>query len=127
IQFSANPIGEFSTTYTVANENCTDSATYTVTINEGEAADAGPDVDDLVFCSTDTDLNLFDILSDDAQQNGYFEELEDGVFSPSSAGVGIFTFTFTVDSSSDCVTGSDSAIYTIEILQGPNAGENGSV
>ncbi|MEP6262338.1 MAG: gliding motility-associated C-terminal domain-containing protein [Gillisia sp.] len=127
IQFTGNPIGEFSTTYTVVNENCTDSATYTVTISEAVAADAGSDVDDLVFCSTATDVNLNNFLSDDALQNGYFEDLENGVFSPSTVGVGTFTFTFTVDSSSDCVTGSDSAIYTIEVLQGPDAGENGNV
>ncbi len=127
IQFNSNSIGEFSTTYTVSNENCTDSATYSVTISDTEEADAGSNVDDLVFCSTDADVNLNDFLSDDALQNGNFEELENGVFSPSAAGVGTYTFTFTVDNTSDCVTGSDSAIYTVEVLQGPDAGENGSV
>lgn len=127
IQFMANPIGGFSTTYKVSNENCTDSATYSITINDTETANAGSNVDDLVFCSTDEDVNLFEFLSNDAQQEGYFEELENGIFSPSTAGVGTFTFTFTVDSSSDCVTGTDSATYTVEVLKGPDAGENGSV
>ncbi|PRX40189.1 gliding motility-associated C-terminal domain-containing protein [Salegentibacter salegens] len=125
--FSANPIGTFSTTYTVTNENCIDSAELSITINDTEEANAGGDVDNIIVCSTDADINLFDYLSEDVTQEGYFEELEDGIFSPSTSGVGPFTFTFTVDPTSDCVTGSDSAIYSVEVLQGPNAGENGNV
>ncbi|TDN93466.1 gliding motility-associated-like protein [Salegentibacter sp. 24] len=125
--FSANPIGTFSTTYTVTNSNCTDSAELSITINDTELADAGSDVGNITVCSTDPDINLFDYLSEDATQAGYFEELENGVFSPSSNGAGTYTFTFTVDPSTACVTDSDSAIYTVEVLQGPNAGENGSV
>jgi len=125
---SVDTAGQYTYTVQSTNEACPDdSARITITIDDTLEADAGSDVEDIIVCSTDADINLFNYLSGDAGQEGYFEELEDGFFSPSNNGAGIFTFTFTVDPTSDCVTGSDSAIYSVEVLQGPNAGENGSI
>ena len=73
----------FETTYSVSNENCEDSAIISITINNVEEAEAGS-FDDLTFCSTDTDQDLYNFLSTDATQGGTFsidgEELENGIF-----------------------------------------------
>ncbi|GGW77504.1 gliding motility-associated C-terminal domain-containing protein [Salegentibacter mishustinae] len=125
---SVDTEGQYTYTVQSTNETCPDDeAIITITIDDTLEADAGSDVEDIIVCSTDADINLFNYLSGDVGQEGYFEELEDGIFSPSNNGAGTFTFTFTVDPTSDCVIGSDSAIYSVEVLQGPNAGDNGSI
>ncbi len=125
-QFLSNPIGTFTTTYTVSNGDCEDSADYTVIINDTEVANAGP-ATTLTFCSTEGEIDLTDYLSSEANPNGIFEGLEGNMFDPSEAGVDTYTFTYTVDSTTACVTGEDSATYTVEVIEGVNAGSDNSI
>ncbi len=122
-QFVENPIGTFSTTYTVGEGQCSGSAELSITVNDVEEANAGSDTT-LTFCSTEGELDLTEYLNEDANQSGYFEELENNMFNPSEAGVGTFSFTYTVDASTGCVEGEDSATYTLEVIQGANAGSD---
>ena len=123
------PSATFETTYSVSNENCEDSAIISITINNVEEAEAGS-FDNLTFCSTDTDQNLYNYLSTDATQGGTFsidgEELENGIFTTSMMEIETYTVTYTVDDSIDCVEGEDSATFDIEIIQGANAGSDNS-
>ncbi len=117
-------LGDFTTTYTITDGTCTDSAELTIRIIPIETADAGDDVN-LSFCNSGGDESLYDYLSESAISTGIFEGYEDGIFSPSGEAVGTYTITYTVDASSSCVTGTDSAIFTIEVFEGSaNAGEN---
>ncbi len=110
-----------TTTYTVSNENCTDAATYTVTITPNEEVNAGGN-QSVTFCTTDGTQDLNDFLGDDATPGGSFENLPGGSFNPTAAGV--FTFEYTVTGDSDpCLEGTDTAIITVTVEEGPDAGE----
>ncbi len=69
-------------------------------------------------------LIFYEWVSDDANQNGYFEGYEDGVFSPSMFGGQDVEVTYTVDSSTACVEGEDSVTFTVTVEQGADAGED---
>jgi len=115
--------------YTVQSEfgKCDDDFTFiNITVNAPVAANAGVDVN-LTFCSTDGSQNLFNSLPTGINPNGSFEGLTDGIFNPATASIGNNTITYTINSEDGCFTGSDSSSFIINILQGPNAGEDGSV
>ena len=125
-QITLNPIGIFESTYTLTNGDCTDSATIKIEVIASTPANAGGPVP-LDFCSTAGVQNLFDSLGAGANPNGRFEGLENGMFDPSSATIGENEITFIVDGESGCVAGSDTATYTINVVQGPDAGQDGSI
>lgn len=116
--YNANPIGTFTTVYTVSNEQCEDSVELSFTVEEALPADAGGPTT-VTFCRVDGAQDLMEFLDPATNPNGYFEEAEASAFIPSEAGVGTYTFTYTVDESSDCVTGTDSAVYTVEVTDTP--------
>lgn len=123
--FTANPFGTFATIYSITANSCTDTANLSVTITERIPADAGEDVS-LTFCSTDGVQDLFGFLVN-ANPNGSFEGLENGIFDPSTATIGETTITYTVSEDDACVIGTDTAVFTINVIQGPDAGEDGSL
>ncbi len=125
-QYLSEPIGTFSTTYTVDNGTCQDSAVITVIVTDREDANAGDDVD-LTFCTTDADQNLTDFLTSGANPNGTFDGYPNGVFSPATVGAGTYIFDYTVDETSgDCIDGSDSSTFTVVVNQGISAGADKS-
>ena len=125
-----DPTVDAAGTYTYrvnsTNGSCPDDTSLIkIIITAPKPANAGPDVT-LTFCSTAGMQNLYDSLGAGANPNGTFEGLTNGMFDPSTADT-TNSITYTVDDTAPCTTGSDTATYTINILQGPNAGENGSV
>ncbi|MGY5848996.1 gliding motility-associated C-terminal domain-containing protein [Salegentibacter sp. F14] len=116
-------IGDFTTTYTLQDGECSDSAELTIRVIEAVEANAGEDIE-TTFCSNEEDQDLYNLLSEDANPNGYFEGYEDGIFSPSEQGAGLYEFNYVVDDSSACVEGVDSAVFSIEVLEAPNAGDD---
>ncbi|MFZ0490568.1 MAG: gliding motility-associated C-terminal domain-containing protein, partial [Salegentibacter sp.] len=125
--FSANPYGTFSTTYTVGGNGCTDSATLSITITQRVAANAGDDIN-VTFCSTEGVQDLYEYLPENANTGGSFASpYEDGNFDPANAGTDSIDITYTVDEAQACVTGSDSSIMTVTVVPGPDAGEDGSI
>ncbi|WP_037319165.1 gliding motility-associated C-terminal domain-containing protein [Salegentibacter sp. Hel_I_6] len=124
--FQENPINTFTTIYTLGDGECSDSAELSVNVVATEEANAG-EIEDLSICSTEESIDLFSLLSDDANENGYFEGYEDGTFNPSMMEGGAYELTYIVDSTTACVEGEDTTTFTIEVLQGANAGEDMNV
>jgi gliding motility-associated-like protein len=125
IAFTANPFGTFATKYSVTANGCTDTANLSLTITEKVPADAGEDVP-LTFCSTDGVKDLYEFLVD-ANPNGSFEGLENGMFDTSTATIGETKITYTVSEDDTCVIGTDFAVFTITVIQGSDAGDDGSI
>lgn len=124
--FEANPFGTFTTVYSVSNDNCTDTATLSVTVTEEVPANAGGNVEETV-CSTAGVQNLTDFLGEGAIAGGSFSApYEDGTFDPSSA-EGEVSITYTINGEIACVEGEDSATITLTVTPGPDAGENGTL
>ncbi|MDT0675638.1 gliding motility-associated C-terminal domain-containing protein [Autumnicola musiva] len=126
--YQSNPIGTFTTTYTVpgGDEDCGGSVEVSVTINPLEDANAG-DIADQTVCFSNEDIVLSSLLSDDASTTGTFSdengEIENGVFSPSTRGEGTYTITYSVDDSAECTTEGteDTATFTITVTDGIDA------
>ncbi|MCX2838908.1 gliding motility-associated C-terminal domain-containing protein [Salinimicrobium sp. MT39] len=113
-------LGDFTTTYTVG---C-DQVDLTISVIASEEANAGQDVS-LEFAIDDETQNLYSFLTSEAQTFGTFEGYPDGLFDPSQTGAGVYTVTYTVDETSGCISGEDSAIFTITVAPcEANAGED---
>jgi len=115
-------LGDFTTTYTLGEDECEASVVLTVSIVASEEANAGQDVS-LEFAIDDETQNLYSFLTSEAQTSGSFEGYPDGLFDPAQAGAGVYTVTYTVDETSGCITGTDSAVFTITVT-GCEAGED---
>lgn len=120
----------FTTTYTVDNpqNDCIDSADYTVTINPNESADAGGDTM-ITFCSTDGVVDLSAALASGTTMGGIFTSddftLTGSTFNTNVSGAGNFSATYTVDATTDiCITGTDSATINVTVVEGFELGEN---
>lgn len=112
-------------TYTVGGNLCSlDTATVTVTI--GQSPNAGGPGAALDVCVTETALDLFTGLNGSQGAGTWNDDnasgaLSGSVFNPSAAGVGTYTFTYTVGGgTSPCLT--DSATVTVVVSPQPNAG-----
>ncbi|SKB78004.1 gliding motility-associated C-terminal domain-containing protein [Salegentibacter holothuriorum] len=121
-QYLNNPIGTFSTTYTLGSGSCSDSVELSVEVTDAIDAEVGEIVDQ-TLCSSDDDLNLYSLITS-GNQDGTFEGYENGVFSPSMMGAGSYEVTYTVNEDVPCVEGEASTTFTVEVLQGADAGEN---
>lgn len=125
--FATNPYGTFATVYSVTTNGCTDTANLSVTVTQEEPADAGEDVAATV-CSTAGVQNLSDFLTEDAISGGVFSApYADGTFDPSTAGAEPVVITYTVNEDVACVTGEATSTITLTVIEGPNAGEDGSI
>lgn len=118
----------FTTTYTVSNDDCTDEASYTITVTPNTEADAGGD-QEITFCTTDGDMDLSDYLGDGATMSGMFvsdnADVTDGMFDPSTEGAGTFEVTYTANGDDDpCVEGESTATLTITVVEGIDAGND---
>jgi gliding motility-associated-like protein len=117
-------IGEFTTTYTISEGECSDSTVLSVTVYDAIPANVGDEIGPQTVCSSDEDIDLYTYLSGDANTNGTFEGYEDGMFSPSMMGAGTYDVTYTVNEETPCVEGEASITFTITVEQGANAGED---
>ena len=127
-QYEANNIGDFTTTYTVGEGDCQDSALLTITVVAPTQATVN-DIANFSICSSSDDLNLFEYLNI-AADFGEFSTtdgaLENGNFNISSTGITTITYTVNEDNAF-CVVGSDFTTFEVEVLSSPNAGENAIV
>ncbi|SDS05009.1 gliding motility-associated C-terminal domain-containing protein [Christiangramia echinicola] len=109
-------LGDFTTTYTIGEENCQDSVELTISVVPAEDAEAGDNFSDSYCIDQNENFDLYSFLSDDAIVTGEFSApFEDGVFNPSEEGEGTYTITYSVNEGNSCVTGSDEATFTIEV------------
>ena len=120
--YTADQIGTFTTTYTIGNGACEDSVELTVVVTDVIPAEVG-EIADQTVCSSDEDLNLYDLITS-GNEDGTFEGYENGIFSPSMMDAGTYEITYTVNEDTPCVEGEASTTFTIEVLQGANAGED---
>jgi gliding motility-associated-like protein len=100
-----------------------DSASVTVSIVP--PANAGND-NVLSVCSNEDPHDLFLLLGPDAQTGGTWSPVLSsgtGVFNPAVDPAG--NYTYTLAGSATC--GSDSAVVTVTVIQGPDAGQDGAV
>ncbi|MDR5591734.1 gliding motility-associated C-terminal domain-containing protein [Christiangramia sp. SM2212] len=121
-------LGDFTTTYTVSNGDCEDSVELTASIIEVSDANAGSfdDIDSICSDEASIDLTTLDNNDPEATSGGTFtgEGVTDNTFD-ASVGPGTYTITYTVDeSSSSCITGSESTTFTITVSDGTGAGED---
>lgn len=117
----------FTTTYTVNNDDCADSATYSITINPNTEVSAGGD-QEVTFCTTDGSQDLTASLGDGATSGGTFSsddaDVTGGMFDP-SVGVGEYTITYSVDAGDNvCLNGEDSSTITVTVIEGVDAGSD---
>ncbi len=116
----ADGLGDFSTTYTIGEDDCTDSVTLTARIAEETPANAGDFEDIENVCSDEDkiDLESLDNNDPDANSGGVFtgEGVSDNEFDP-SIGAGTYTITYTVSDTAPCTTGSASTTFTIEVIE----------
>ncbi|MFV8224966.1 gliding motility-associated C-terminal domain-containing protein [Christiangramia aquimixticola] len=121
--YNENPDKDvFTTTYTLTNGTCTDTAVLTVNVYEGLPAETGTIENPAPVCKNADDIDLFSLLSDDANPNGEFEGYEDGIFSPGMMSAGDFVITYTLTEDSPCTTGNASTSFTITVLDSAYAG-----
>ncbi|RKS44936.1 gliding motility-associated-like protein [Gillisia mitskevichiae] len=125
----ANNIGTTTFSYTVDYSNdedeCTtgnDVATFTITVNEPQDANAGGNVSATYCVGQDENVDLISLLGDDALNTGTFSApYQNGLFNLLDAEVGVYTITYTVDGAANCAIGTDTATITITINNGPDA------
>ncbi|HET8855839.1 MAG TPA: gliding motility-associated C-terminal domain-containing protein [Salinimicrobium sp.] len=124
--YQDEPLQTFITNYTVSNGNCDDSVEIAVTVVDSFEADAGEDVE-LTFCSTEGVQNLYDFLDPAVSDLGTFEGLENGMFDPSTAELGVTTINYVIDEAeTPCATGNDTAefIITVNAPEAADAGDD---
>ena len=122
-QYEENPLGTFTSNYTVSTDCGTVSLDINVQINDPEDANAGENIAVEYCIAQNEDIQLTSLLSEGAQTTGTFSSpYEDGIFNPSVAGLGEFTLTYTVIEG-DCVVGEDSATITITVIDTVEAPE----
>jgi gliding motility-associated-like protein len=119
----------FLATYTVANADCTDTAEIAITITPVQQAEVDP-IADFSVCSSEDSLNLFTYLNVSGGTFSYGSvEIENGLIDVSTLG-DLPEITYSVNEdidTTDCIEGSDSTTFTIEVVQGANAGAPNSV
>lgn len=116
-------IGTFTTYYTVETAECgVVTMEVAVEVLETKAANAGEIANIPAICTTSGVINLESLLSPDATRGGTFTVTPgaltaDGNFDP-AIGAGEYTIVYTVDSRVKCVTGEDTASFTVKVNEG---------
>lgn len=91
------------------------TSTFTITVTEPEAANAGEDVAEELCVEQDEDIQLTTLLTEGANLRGSFEApFEDGTFNPSVVGEGVYEIDYTVDEN-DCAIGTATVTLTITV------------
>ncbi len=114
----------YEVTYTLMNadETCSDSSIFSITIKD--AANAGGDMEFDVCMNAGTQ-DLFSFLSADADTDGEFtldgDVIADGMMDPATFDAGTYTVTYTVAAINDC--GDDTAEFKITVQESPDAPE----
>ncbi|UAB84665.1 gliding motility-associated C-terminal domain-containing protein [Zunongwangia sp. SCSIO 43204] len=119
--FNATTAGTYTVTYSVDDEDycvttgTSDSATFTITVNNPTPADAGEDME--ISACVNENVDLLSYLADSTNASGEFtgEGVTGSTFTATTAGD--YTITYTVDDQDYCVTAgtSDSATFTITV------------
>jgi gliding motility-associated-like protein len=115
---SVDPAGIY--TYIISNSCNADSATVTVTINDG--VDAGQD-SSISLCSNAEPIDLFDILGGNPTAGGTWSPAlnsNTGVFDPNNDSAGTYTYSVI-----GCNTASASVVVTLN--ENSNAGEDNAI
>jgi hypothetical protein len=114
--------GDWDLTYTVTAAGCPDdSATVTVTVYA--APDAGSGGADTV-CVTVASVDVSSLIGGTPDAGGTWSDdnssgaLTGSVFDPSSAGAGVYNFSYTVAGTSPCVDASASVEMTVSLCSG---------
>ncbi|MUU79734.1 gliding motility-associated C-terminal domain-containing protein [Winogradskyella endarachnes] len=117
---SIDPEGVY--TYTISSINCGSSiAEITVSIENANNAGTNSAID---ICASDSPIDLFNSLGGSPQIGGTWTPTLNsgtGVFDPSIDSAAVYTYT--VSNSSSCP--SESSTVAVNILEEPNAGNNG--
>lgn len=123
------PPDDYQFTYTVSGSGDCNDDEAVVTVTIVSQLDAGINGGTSV-CDTETSLALFSVLNGTPQPGGSWEDLDlsgaltGGVFDASVAGAGVYTFKYLLSGSVGCAN--DSAQVTVTVVQGPDAGDDGS-
>ncbi|MEO8068968.1 MAG: gliding motility-associated C-terminal domain-containing protein [Flavobacteriales bacterium] len=122
--------GFYDFTYTLQGAGpCADDAA-TVTVEIVNALDAGNNTPANV-CDSETSSDLFALMNGNPQSGGTWVDLDNsgaminGVFNATQAGMGVWHFRYVLGTSSQCTA--DSAVLTVTVVDGPNAGNNDDV
>ncbi|WP_405200460.1 gliding motility-associated C-terminal domain-containing protein [Christiangramia sp. LLG6405-1] len=127
-QYNLNPIQDFTTTYSYSEGECDYSADLTITIIEADPANAGSFDNIETVCSNTDVIDLATLTNNDPAANteGTFTGtgVTNNTFDPST-GAGDYTITYTVADSQPCVTGTETATFTISVGESSaNAGDS---
>lgn len=128
--FNSNGVaqGTYTFTYTLPGTAPCAAATSVVTVSLSNALDAGQD-NSVQACESEFSVVLFTQLGGTPQGGGGWLDvdnsgaLSNGNFNANQAGVGVYRFTYIIAGSANCLA--DSATVTVEVLEGPYAGNDG--
>lgn len=115
--------GEY--TYVITGTPPCSSASATLTVNIETAPNAGID-GSFTVCTGDDPFSLFDVLGGTPEVDGMWTDILnapfDGQFDPATSPQGMYTYTV-----ASPVCGADIATVEINVVLGPNAGQDNSV
>lgn len=122
--------GVYRFTYTVEGTAPCGDASAMVSVTVTDALNAGEDAS-VELCKSQGSVDLLLHLGGAPQPGGTWTGVEsnagltNGVLDPPAAGVGTHHYRYVLTGSADCE--GDTAILTVTILEGPNAGDNSSI
>src|SRR5690606_14580935 len=116
-------LGETVITYEVEDDESVCStgnftAIFTINVVAPAPANAGGNQTATYCLDQNENIQLTSLLGEDALLTGSFSApYANGVFNPSTACIGEYVITYTVDGADDCAIGTDSATITISVFE----------